>query len=190
MITPIDQIAGSQSVTLAQVETACERFEKESSSLDTLITDLETDLEAIKQKHIKSIKRQAGAVASRQADLQSLLERGAGLFTKPRTITVHGVKVGYTTSPGSLQFDDEETVINLIKRYHKQETETYIRTEESVNKDALKLLPAVDLAKLGCRIEGAGDTVVLKRVSGDVEKLINKMITKLVEAISSSEAVS
>ena len=90
-------------------------------------------------------------------------------------------------SSGSLQFDDEETVISLIKKYRKDDADTLIRKTEAVNKDALRTLTAVELAKLGCKIEGAGDVVVLKRVAGDVEKLINKLITKLVEAMVDGE---
>ena len=182
MIAPLEQVAGRQ-VTLAQIETGCERYERESAGLEQLITDLEADLEAVKQKHLRGIKRQASIVANCQAELHSLVETAPGLFTKPRTITVHGVKVGYTLSSGSLQFDDEETVISLIKKYRKDDADTLIRKTEAVNKDALRTLTAVELAKLGCKIEGAGDVVVLKRVAGDVEKLINKLITKLVEAM-------
>ena len=37
------------------------------------------------------------------------------------------------------------------------------------------------------RIEDAGDVVVLKRVAGDVEKLVNKLIEKMVSAMVSDE---
>ena len=50
-------------------------------------------------------------------------------------------------------------------------------------KDALRTLEARDLAKLGCQIIGDGPTVIVKRVTGDVEKLINKLIEKLVGAL-------
>jgi phage host-nuclease inhibitor protein Gam len=182
----MEQVAGRQ-VTLGQIETGCERYERESAGLEQLITDLEADLEAVKQKHLRGIKRQASVVANCQAELHSLIEAAPGLFTKPRTITVHGVKAGFTLSVGSLEFDDEETVISLIKKFRKDEIETLIRKTEEVNKDALRTLTAPELAKLGCKIEGAGDVVVLKRVAGDVEKLINKLITKLVAAMVEGE---
>lgn len=182
MIMLNEPIAG-RTVTLAQVETGCEKYEKASAALEQLIADLEKDLEAVKQKHLRGIKRQAGEVANLEADLHSLIESAPHLFTKPRTVTVHGVKVGFTLSAGRLEFDDEETVISLIKKFRKDDADLFIRTTEQVNKDALKTLTAEDLKRLGCVIEGAGDVVVLKRVAGEVEKLINKLITKLVEAM-------
>ncbi len=182
----MEQVAGRH-VTLGQIETGCERYERESATLEQQIADLETDLEAVKQKHLRGIKRQANIVANAQAELSSLVEAAPNLFIKPRTITVHGVKAGYTLSQGKLEFEDEGTVIKLIKRFHGRDAGTYIRETEEVNKDALRTLTAVELAKLGCRIDGTGDVVVLKRVAGDVEKLINKLITKLVEAMVESD---
>ena len=188
MIAPIEQVAGN-SVSLAQIEKGCERFEQESAALEQLIADLEADLASVKQKHLRGLKKQANAVANSQAELHSLIERAPGLFVKPRTITIHGVKVGYTVANGSLEFDDEDAVIALIKKHLKPDADTYLRKTEAVNKDALRTLTAAELAKVGCRIDGAGDVVILKRVAGDVEKLLNKLITKMVEAMVESDEV-
>lgn len=50
-------------------------------------------------------------------------------------------------------------------------------------KDTLRTLDEKDLAKLGCSIVGSGPAVIVRRVAGDVEKLINKLIEKLVGAM-------
>lgn len=182
MISTIENIAGRR-VTLAQIEAGCERYENASATLEQLIADLEADLEAVKQKHLRGLKKQASAVAGCQAELHGMIESAPQMFEKPRTITVHGVKVGYTSSEGKLEFDEEETVVKLIKQLHPRSAGMYLRASEHVNKDALKLLEPEDLKKLGCRITGAGEVVVLKRVAGDVEKLINKLTSKMVEAM-------
>ncbi len=187
MISTNEHIAGRQ-VSLGQIETSCERYEKASVILEQLIADLEFDLEAVKNKHLRGIKKQAAEVANLEADLYSQIETSHGLFVSPRTMTVHGVKVGLKLSPGKLEVSDEATVISMIKKYHKEDAALYIRTMEYVNKDALKTLPTEDLKKLGCKIEGAGDVVILTRVAGEVEKLINKLIGKLVEAMVGGES--
>ncbi|HOQ48172.1 MAG TPA: hypothetical protein PK157_22890, partial [Bryobacteraceae bacterium] len=89
----------------------------------------------------------------------------------------------FTLSKGKLVWDDEQLVIRLIKKHFKDQADILIRTTEEPNKEALRQLPAEDLAKLGCSIEGAGDQAIVKRVAGEVEKLINKLIEKLVEAM-------
>ncbi|MDE2107057.1 MAG: host-nuclease inhibitor Gam family protein [Patescibacteria group bacterium] len=182
MIALIEKVAGRK-ITPAQIETGCERYEKASAVLEQLIADLELDLAAVKQKHLRAIKKQAAEVAACQAELGSLVESAPELFTKPRTITVHGIKVGFILSAGRLEFDDEATVISLIKKLRKDDADLFIRSTDEVNKDALKTLTPAELKKLGCWIEGAGDMVVLKRVAGEVEKLINKLIAKLVEGM-------
>lgn len=177
-------------VTLEQIEKGCARFEAESATLELLTGDLEADLAAVKAKHLRKLKQQASVVAAAQAELFSLVERAPGLFSKPRTITIHGVKVGYTIANGTLEFEDEDAVIALIKKHHKGDADTYIRTTEAVDKNALRTLAAPELAKLGCRIDGAGDVVILKRVAGDVEKLLNKLINRMVESMVESEEVA
>jgi len=184
----LNETAGTTDISLAQIETGCQKFEAESATLETLIGDLEADLAAVKAKHLRKLKQQASVVAASQAELFSLVERAPGLFTKPRTITVHGVKVGYTLANGTLEFEDEAAVIALLKKHHKADAGLFIRTIEEVDKNALRTLSAPELAKLGCRIDGAGDVVILKRVAGDVEKLLNKLINRMVEAMAETEA--
>lgn len=188
MISINENIGGNQ-VTLSQIETGCRTFEERSAELESLISDLEADLAEVKQKHLAKLKRQAKSVANAQADLHSLIERAPGLFIKPRTITIHGVKVGFTGTKGTLEFDDEATVIALIKKVFKADAEIYIRKTEAVDKNALRTLTEAELAKIGCRIDGAGDVVILKRTAGDVEKLLNKLIAKMVETMVEGEEV-
>jgi hypothetical protein len=184
MISTFENIAG-RTVNLAVIEEHAASYEAASASLEELIIALESDLEAVKQKHLRVIKRQAGIVANLEAELNSLVESAPDLFKKPRTITVHGVKVGFSVSKGKVVWDDGDNVVKLIERHFEDQADVLIRTYKEPNKDALRNLPAKDLAKLGCRIEDAGDQVIVKRVAGDVEKLVNKLIEKLVEAMVS-----
>jgi hypothetical protein len=188
MIAQTESLAGRAGNTpLAGIESLCAEFDEQSAKLESLITDLESDLEAVKQKHLGALKRQAAVVARRQAELESAIEAAPALFIKPRSFTLHGIKVGLTYTEGKLVFDDAETVVKLIKKFRKEDAATFIRTKEEPNKDALWTLDKKDLAALGCRIEDTGDVVVCKRVAGDVEKLIKKLIEKLVEAMVSQD---
>lgn len=177
-------------ITLADVERACAQYEAECNGLEEMIGELNADLEAVKQKHLGAIKRRASAIARSEAEITQMIEAAPDLFTKPKTQILHGVKVGLTTSKGKLEFDDddEEAVIKRIRAKLADRIDELIRIREQVNKDAVKRLPAIDMAKIGCRIDGAGDVVVLKRVAGDVERLVDKMIAKLVEAMVETDA--
>lgn len=176
------------SVSLGNIERLCAEYDREATQLESLISGLETDLSAAKAKHLPALKRQAAVVARLAADLHSLIETAPHLFTKPRTLTLHGIKVGYTVAEGRLVWDcEDETLLARIRAQYGKLAEDFIHTKLVPNKDALKALDAKSLAKLGCRIDGAGDVVVLKRVEGDVEKLINKLTEKLVEIMTAAD---
>jgi phage host-nuclease inhibitor protein Gam len=162
-------------------------FDSESSKLEQMIADLEADLETVKRKHLTLLKRQAGVVANREAALIAAIEAAPELFKKPRTLMMHGVKLGYTTSQGRVEFEDADQVVKLIRRYYADLLDEFVRTKEEPSKDALRRLTEPELAKICCRIEGAGDVVVLKRVAGDIEKLISRLIDKMVAAMVETE---
>jgi seryl-tRNA(Sec) selenium transferase len=185
MIANIDTTAGRE-VTLGTIEGGCQRYDAAASLLDEQIAALEADLTAVKQKHLRQLTRQAAIVAALEAELRAAVENTPDLFKKPRTFILHGVKVGLTTSNGKLVWDlEDEELVSLLKRKFKDDDawKGFVNVTEVPSKEALRLLDAPTLAKLGCRIDGAGDAVVLKRTSGDVEKMMDKLIEKMVGAM-------
>ena len=187
MISTTEQLGGATR-TLTEIEPLCAGYDAECVKLEDMIGNLEADLEAVKQKHLAALKRQARVVASREAELHSAVETSPSLFVKPRTMVLHGTKVGFGNSIGSVVFEDEDQVLKLIEKHQSARLEELVKTSKTPRKDALRQLTEAELAKLGCRIDGAGNVVIVKRVAGDVEKLINKLITKLVEAMVEDEA--
>lgn len=173
--------------SLESIERLCLELNSNAETLEALIAALQADLEEVKARHLRGLKRQASTVARTEATLISAVEAAPALFEKPRTLTIHGVKVGFTLSKGKVEWDDQDSVVAAIKRHRKDDADVLLQTEESPRKDALRALPASDLAKLGCRIIGAGDQVVVKRVAGDVETLIAKLTEKLVARMVSAE---
>jgi hypothetical protein len=171
------------SITLADIERACKAYSDESTKLNDLVSALDADLAKVKQDHIAGIKRQATVVARREAELAQHRDDAPDLFVKPRTVIMHGVKVGYTTSIGRIDYDDEAAVIRQIRAKLADRADELIRSEESLIKDALKRLTPAELARIGCRIDGAGNIGILKLVGGDIEKLIDKLIAKMVAGI-------
>jgi hypothetical protein len=172
-------------VTLAELEKLSADYDGECAKLEDLVAALEADMELVRRQHIAGLKRQAAVVASREAALHSAIERAPHLFVKPNTVTINGVKQGFAYSPGSIVWDDDAQVVAKIREHRPKEFKTLVDVKESPRKAALKGLTADELNQLGCRIEGEGDDVVLKRVAGDVEKMITKVIEKLVAAMTS-----
>jgi hypothetical protein len=166
-----------------EIEPLCARYNAECVKLEDLMADLEADLAAVKDRHLRTLKRQAALVAAGEAELHQAVAASPQMFVKPRTTILHGTKIGYLNSVGSVTYADEARVVQLIGKHFPDRLEELVKTERTPRKDALRTLTGPELARLGCRIEGAGDLIVVKRVAGDVEKLINKLIEKLVTAM-------
>jgi len=184
MIASTEQIAGGPatkaSLALKQMEPLCAAYDVECVELEIKIAQLEADLEVVKQNHLPGLKRQAAKLAAREAELYNAIENNPDLFVKPKTLVIAGTKIGYANSIGSVTFEDEDYVVKQVEKLLPDRFDELVKTERTPRKDALRTLDGKDLAKLGCSITGDGPTVILKRVAGDVEKLINKLIEKLV----------
>lgn len=189
MISDITQAGPARPITIGNIETHCAAFDAASDALESMVRDLESDLAAAKAKHLQGIKRQAAVVARRQADLHSLIERAPELFKKPRTFTLCGVQVGFRVVDGALVFDcDDKTMVQRLKdKFGEKTAKKFIITTEKPDKDAIRDLEIGLRAELGASIKDAGDAVVLKRVDGDIEKLINKLIERFVEVLTETK---
>jgi hypothetical protein len=184
MISTVDTTAGRAPATLGDIEKLAATLADHSTALDDQLAEYERELQAVNEKFLRPLKRLATATAQAEAELHAAIEGAPHLFVKPRTISVHGIKVGFVVSEGKLVWDDEESVVAQIKKWHPDDLDVLLHTTEKPNKDNLKInCDEKELKKLGCRIEDAGDQVLIKRTAGEIEKLINKLKAKLVEAI-------
>ncbi len=193
MISTIENLHGTpapvapSTMTVAEIEKRAAAHAAARARLGEELDGLRDELEGAKRRRIKVIKTLAAAAAQTEADLKSAIEAAPELFKKPKTLTLHGIKVGYRTAQGKIAFDDAETVIKLIKRHLKDKMDLLIRSKEEVNKEGLKTLTATDLAKVGCGIVGFGERVVLEAVDDEVEKLVSKLIQDMVDVILEEE---
>lgn len=171
---------------LTVIEHAAREYNEEALELDAKVDAFKAGLQTLVADHLPAIRRQVGVVARREAELQALVEQHPEQFEKPATLVLHGVKVGYSTSVGALAFDSEETVIKLIETRLAARADELVRTEKSLNKDAVKRLDAKDQKLIGCWIDGAGRAPFIKRSAGEIDKMIDRMRTALVEGMLKS----
>ena len=181
------EMGGARLPSLSDFEPLCADYNGECGKMEDMMAALEADLAAVKRRHLRALKRQAAVVAAREGELQRAVGACPGLFAKPRTAVLHGTKIGYATSVGSVVFEDEARVVELIGAHFKDRFDELVKTERTPRKEVLRTLTSTELAQLGCRIDGAGEFIVLKRMAGDVEKLINRLIDKLVTGIVSGK---
>jgi hypothetical protein len=51
-----------------------------------------------------------------------------------------------------------------------------IITKESVSREALKDLPGDKLKRIGVNISGSGDSIIIKPIDGDVDKIVQALL--------------
>lgn len=167
-------------MTLTEIETLTRVYSEARAYLTGVVTALQADLERVKHPVLPVIRDAVGEVAEAHDALKAALEDAPELFAKPKTRTIHKVKVGYRKQTGKVEVADEEKTIKLIrKRLPADQAELLIRVRESVHKPAVYDLTAADLKRLGICIADDTDEVVIKPVDGDVDKLVNALLAEI-----------
>lgn len=153
---------------------------KEFSSARELLTgrvrELENLITAIKRRRLPGIKSAVNTVMEKQASLKAAIEESRSLFVRPKTMIMHGIKVGYQKSKGTISWDDSDQVVKLIKKHLPDQADVLIKTTEKPIKDALLNLSAADLKRIGVTISDDGDQVVIKSTDSEIDKFVDALL--------------
>jgi hypothetical protein len=159
------------------IDALSRKYSNARQSLTARVKEYNDAAEQLRLKHFPGIKDAAERAAERQAELAAETKKRPDLFVKPRTMTLHGIKVGFKKGAGKIVWDDEEKVVERIRaQFSKAKAETLLVVKTTPSKDALLTLDAAALKKLGCTIEDTGDQVVIKAPVGDLEKIVAKLL--------------
>lgn len=163
--------------TLQDIEKLTETYAAARGQLAEHVGGLTAKIDALKRQHLREIRAAVAVAKDAEAALQAAITASPDLFDKPRTRTLHGVKVGLQKARGTVTWGDEDAVIKRIRaQLPKDQAELLIRTEEKVHKPGVYDLSAADLKRLGIEIKGAGDVPVIKDTTGEVDKLVDALL--------------
>lgn len=172
---------------LATIERDARLHEEARLLLQQRVAVYNDGLAALARDHMPGIRRALNKAADIEARLRQLVTDNPGSFTKPRTLVLHGTKVGYQKAKGKIGFDKPERVVERIKRLMSEQADILIHKEEKPNKEALAKLPAADLKRLGCTVTDGGDEVIVKPIDGEVEKIVKAMLKAAAEAAGADD---
>jgi hypothetical protein len=168
--------------TMTEVEKLTAAYAGARAALSVIVSELSIEIDAAKRARIKAIRASVARALDAKSELHAAIKTSAELFEKPRTRSLHGVKIGFRKGNGSIEWDDEESVIKRIRaKLPEEQAELLIRKKESVYKEALDDLTADDLKRIGVRVEGGGDVVVIKDTAGEVDKLVAALLKEEIE---------
>lgn len=166
---------------LADIEIATKLYADHRELLRLHVEELHNEIEELKRTRLPQIKAAAGDAANAKGQLEALIDESRGLFVKPRSVIFSGIKVGIQKGKGGLDYEDEATVIRLIRKHlPSSQHELLIKITEKVLKKGLGELDTTTLKKLGVTVQGTGDVVLVKAVDSDVDKIVNAMLKEAV----------
>ena len=162
--------------TMEDINQKTKEYSEARGVLEGRVQHLNNMIEEAKRRLLPGIKRAVDAAAEKKAALKAAIEEGAGLFQKPRTVVMYGIKVGLKKGVGEIEWEDADQVIKLIKKHFADQADVLIQTKEKPLKKALQQLSVADLKKLGITVEETGDQVVIKGTDSDVDKLVKALL--------------
>lgn len=139
---------------------------------------LEAEVSKIKKAQLPAIRKWAENAAERQQMLHQAVEEHPECFVKPKIKVLHGIKFGWRKLIGEMTWEDEASVVKLIKKHFADQVDVLIKTVEKPVKGALQQLPAADLKKLGITIQDDGDEVVIKFTDSEIDKIVNAILAE------------
>ena len=156
--------------------------------------DLRERVDLIKERQLKAgrrllpgLKKRIAAASAARDELREHIESSPGLWAKPRTRALHGVKLGRRQLPGQLEID-EAAAPGLIKRFLPQRYKALVKVETKLVKAALKNLPPGMLARIGGSIAERGDETVIAIPKSAVDKLVEALLQDLDDEPTAAEA--
>lgn len=168
-------------ITLADIEEKAKAYAARRALLAERLTALDAALTAVKKTHLKELKRHVALTAETQVALRNAIDSARDLFDKPKTRILHGIKVGLRKGKGKMEWEDDATLVALIKRKFPDHTNELLITTEKPSATGLEDLDAAELRKLGVTVEDAGEQVVVKAVETDIERLVKALLKSAVD---------
>jgi len=162
--------------TMKEIEASTKIYSEARTKMAEIVAAWQEGLDALKKDHLPRVRRQVQRLHELESDLKGLIEQAPELFVKPKTVVLHGVKVGYAKGEGTISWEDQDKVVQLIEKRMPELAEQLIKTTKKPLKGGLEQLTVQQLKSIGCTVEEAGDRVVVRAVDKDVDKLVTALL--------------
>lgn len=168
-------------MSLDPIDAKARVYAEARDRLAASVGELNLAIDALKRQQLPVIKRHLRRAFELESELRGLVEANPHLFVKPRTVVLHGVKVGFQKGAGGITFDDPQHVCKLIEKKLPDLADVLIKNDPKPIKKALQQLSVQQLKAIGCEVEEAGDRVVVKAVDSAVDKLVTALLKSIAD---------
>ena len=141
---------------------------------------LAEDIKAVQRKalggRLRALRNRVAEQAASEDTLRAAILARPDLFASPRTITVDGVRFGLRKRPGTISLADEAQTIGRLRARFPDRAEALIRVRESLDRGALRKLPAGELAQIGVTIANAADEVTIAAGRDNLDRVVAALL--------------
>lgn len=143
---------------------------------------MQREIDQVKEADMPRVKKAARTVAKDHTRLAQLIQDNRGLFAKPRTQVVAGLKYGIQKRRGKMHWASDAQLVDRIKKLAAQgeisagEREMLVAVTERPVAKALEQLDVRVLKRLGVTVDADCDEVLIKSVDSEIERAINAII--------------
>lgn len=164
-------------MSMDNIEAAARRFAAARDELAERVQRLRDEQEAVKRKLLTGIRNAVSRFKAEHEDLLALVEAHPELFTRPKSRTLHNIKLGWLKQRGKIEFEDAARTCELIEKHLPDQAETLIRTTKTPDKKALGDLSGKDLKRIGVNVSEDIDMPFVKNADDAVAKLIDALLS-------------
>lgn len=165
-------------MNMQDIEKLASYYANARDELNGRVQLMQAEMEKVKAEHLPRVRQLVRTIAANRSKLHTAIDQHPELFEKPKTVVVHGMRIGYMKQRGRVEIDDEEAVIDRVRKLLPEEqAELLIRVRESVDKNAVADLTVADLKRLGITVTADQDVVVIKPIDGEIDKLVKALLS-------------
>ena len=173
------------------IETLAYAYSSLRHDLADRLMAIEAEQRRIIEDQIGDIRTDIALLAAAEDELHNAIDDNHGLFVKPRTRVLHGVRCGLKKGKGKVEIDDQTATIRRIRdSLPEDQAELLVNVKESVDKRLVADLAAADLKRLGIRITDSVDAIIIKPVDGAVDRLIKALLSDALNEQEPQEAAA
>jgi len=173
--------------TMQEIEQFAAKFSARREALAGSMMAFREEQSALERKHFGRLHRLAVQMKEAQAELHAAIVQSPEHFDKPRTVILHGIKVGFGKGRGKIEWEDDDQVVKLIHRHFPEQAELLIQTVEKPLKGPLAQLSVAELKRLSITVEETGDAVVIKPIDSEIDKALKALIKELPKEVEEVE---
>lgn len=163
-------------MSIDKIENAAKALRTARDLLTDRATTLHEELQAATKRKLPGLRTAVAQVVEAEAILKAAIADAPGQFTKPRSIVLHGLQLGYRKGKGKIEWDEDEKVAKLIAKHFPNEYDVLCTTTVKPVKTALAQLSVAELKKVGVTVESTGDVVFVKDSTAGVDKLVKALL--------------